>query len=80
MTDHIFNVLPIKLLVNQDGEPNTPHKVETGTKSSVSNPHLLFCSCVVIKATVDVDTKVLNMRYQSQNGFPGISVEIPQHQ
>ena len=26
-TDYIFPVLPIKHLVNQDGEPTTPHKL-----------------------------------------------------
>ena len=51
ITDHIFPVLPVKHLVNQDGEPITPHKLETGTKPSVSNPHVLFCTCVVLKAT-----------------------------
>ena len=30
-TDHIFTVLPIKHLVNQDGEPTTPHKLATAT-------------------------------------------------
>ena len=34
-TDHIFPVLPIKNLVNQDGEPNNLHKLATGTKPSV---------------------------------------------
>ena len=32
------------------------------------------------KATAHVGTKSLNMRYQSQNGFCGIIVGIPQHQ
>ena len=36
-TDHILPVIPIKHLVNQDGEPNITHKLETGTKPSVSN-------------------------------------------
>ena len=30
MTDHIFPVIPMKHLVNQDGEPTTPHKLATG--------------------------------------------------
>ena len=41
-TDHIFTVLPIKHLVNQYGELNTPQKLATGTKHSVSNLHDLF--------------------------------------
>ena len=36
-TDHLFPVIPIKHLVNQDGELTTPHKLETGTKISLSN-------------------------------------------
>ena len=34
-TDHIFPVLPIKDLINEDGDPKTSHKLETGTKPSV---------------------------------------------
>ena len=34
-THQIFTVFPIKYLLNQDGEPTTPHKLETGTKLSV---------------------------------------------
>ena len=49
-------------------------------KPSVSNLHVLLCPCVVQKATADVDTKALNMRHQSQKGFHGIFVGIPQHQ
>ena len=29
-TDHIFPVLPIKDLINEDGDPTTPHKLATG--------------------------------------------------
>ena len=69
MTDHIFTVLTINHLVDQDGEPNTPHKLETGTKPSVSKLRVLFCPCVVRKATAHVETKVLNMSHQPQKGF-----------
>ena len=34
--DHIFTVLPIKDLINKDGDPTMPHKMATGTKPSVS--------------------------------------------
>ena len=46
-TDNILPVLTIKHLVNQDSEPTTPNKLATGTKTSVSNLHILFLSCVV---------------------------------
>ena len=79
-TDHIFPVLPIKDLINKDGNPTTPHKLATGTKPSVSHLRVLFCPCVVQKAMAHVETKTLNMRHQAQKGFCGIFVGIPQHQ
>ena len=36
-TYHIFPVLPIKDLINEDGDPTTPQKLATCTKPSVSN-------------------------------------------
>ena len=56
-TDHIFTVIPIKHLVNQDSESNTPQKMATGTKPSVSNLLVLFFLCNVQKETAHVDTK-----------------------
>ena len=56
-TDHIFPVLPTKYLINEDGDPTTPHKLTTGTKPSVSNLCVLFCPCVVRKGTSHVETK-----------------------
>ena len=41
---------------------------------------MLFCPCIVQKATAHVETKALNMRHQSQKGFHAISVGIPEHQ
>ena len=78
--DHIFPVLPIKDLINEDGDPKTPHKLATGTKPSVSHLRVLFCPCVVRKSTAHVETKKLNMRHQAKKGFRGILVGIPQHQ
>ena len=42
-TDHIFSVLPIKDLINEDGDPTTPQKLAKGTKPSVSHLRVLFC-------------------------------------
>ena len=78
--DHIFPVLPIKYLINEDGDPTTPHKLATGTKPSVSHLCVLFCPCVVRKTTAHVETKTLNMRHQAYKGFRGIFVGFPQHQ
>ena len=79
-TYHIFPVLPIKDIINKDGDPTTPHKLATGTKPSVPYLRVLFFPCVVRKATEHVQTKTLNMRHQSQKGFCGIFVDIPEHQ
>ena len=79
-TDHIFPVLPIKDLINEDGDPKTPHKLATGTKTSVSHLCVLFCPCVAREATAHVGTKVLNKLHQAQKGFCGIFVGIPEHQ
>ena len=40
--DHIFPVIQIKDLINEDGNPTTPHKLTTGTKPSVSHLRMLF--------------------------------------
>ena len=53
-TDQIFPVLPIKYLINEDGDPTTPFKLLTGTKPSVSHLRGLFCPCVARKYTADV--------------------------
>ena len=78
-TDHIFPVLPIKDLINEDGNTTTPYKLSTGKKPSVSHLRVLFCPFVVRKATSHVDTKTLNMCHQAQKGFCGIFVGIPEH-
>ena len=50
-TYHIFPVLPLTYMIKEDGNPTTPFKLATGTKLSVSHLHVLFCPCVVQKAT-----------------------------
>ena len=67
--DYIFEVLPIKDLINEDDDPTMPHKLVTGTKPSVSYLRVLFCPCVVCIATAHVETKMLNMHHQAQKGF-----------
>ena len=78
--DHIFPVLPIKDTINEDSYPIRPYKLATGTKRSVLHLCVLFFPCVVQKGATHVDKKALNMRHQTQKGFRGIFVEIPQHQ
>ena len=74
-TDNILSALPIKHLVNQDGEPTMTQKLATGTKPSVSSLRVLLCPCVVLKATENVEIKSLNMRHQLQTVFCVIFLE-----
>ena len=67
--DYIFLVLTIKDLINKDGNPTTPYKLAACIKPSIPHLHVLFCTCVVRKATVYVGKKVLKMRHQAQNVF-----------
>ena len=67
-TDHIFTVLPIKDIINKDGNPKTPHELATGTKPSVPHLRVLFFPSVVRTATAHIETKTLNMRHQAQKG------------
>ena len=79
-TYHIFLVLPIKDMINEDGDPTTPHALATRTKPTVSHLRNIFCPCVVQKATANVETEALNMCHRPQKGFCGIFVGIPQYQ
>ena len=79
-TYHIFPVLPIKDLINEDGSPNKAFKLATGTIPSISQLCVLFCPCVERKATAHIGTKALNMRHQAQKCFRGTLVRITQHQ
>ena len=79
-TDHFFPIIPIKDMINKDGDPTTTYKLATGTKPTVSNLSVLSCPCIVRKATAHVETKVLNMRHQSQKGFRVMFVGISQYQ
>ena len=74
---HILPVLPIKYLINKDGEPTTPFELATGMKPSISHLRVLFCPCVVQQSTVHVGTKALKMCHQLKNGFRSIFVGIP---
>ena len=78
--DNISLVLPIKDLTNEDGYLTTQFKLATCKEPLVSHSRVLFCPCVVWKATSHVGTKALNMRQQAQKCFRGIFVGIPQYQ
>ena len=75
--DHIFPVLPIKDLINEHGEPNKLFKIATGSNPSVLHLRVLFCPCVVCKATTRVWTKHLNMCHQLKKCFRGIFFGTP---
>ena len=71
-----FSVLKFKDLINEDSKLTTSFKLATGTKPSVSHLRVLFCPCVVPKATAHVDKKALNMCHQVKKGFCGVFVGI----
>ena len=73
-TSHIFPVLPIKDLINKDGDPTILFKLATGMKPSISHLHVLFFPRYVQKATAHIYKNALNMRHQAQKGFRGIFV------
>ena len=75
-TYHIFPVLTIKDLINNDGKPTTSFELATGTKHSVSHLCVFICPCVVQKYTAHVKTNVLNMKHQAQKGFMVSSLEF----
>ena len=74
--DHILRVIQTNYLIYEDGEETTLFKLAMGMEPSVSNLLVLFCPYVVWKATVQVGTKVLNIRHQAQKGFRHIFVGI----
>ena len=78
--DHIFPVLPIKDMINEDGNLTTLFKITTGMKPSVSHLRVLLCPFVVRKSTAHAEKNALNMRHQAQKGFCGIFAGISQHQ
>ena len=80
MAGHILPVLPIKYLINEDGEPTTTYKLATGTKPSILHLRVLFFPCAVRKGTAHVGIKELNIHHQTQKGFRSIFVGITQHQ
>ena len=53
-TYHIFLALPIRDMINKDGNMTTLFKLATGKKISVSHLCVLFCPCIVRKATAYV--------------------------
>ena len=55
-TDHIFPVLPIKDLINEDGDTTRSFKLATVKKPSVSYLCVLFFPCVIWKSTAHVET------------------------
>ena len=65
MIYHIFPLLPVKDLINEDVDPTTPYKLATDTKPSVSHLRVLFCPCVVWKATAHIGEKLLSMHHQA---------------
>ena len=69
MTDHIFPVLPIKDLINEDNDLTTQFKPTKRMKPPLSHLPVLFCPCVVRKASAHVK-KGVKYASPSAKGFP----------
>ena len=67
--DNILPILPIKYMMNKDGDPTTLYELVTGKKPTISYSCVLFCPCVVQKSTTHVGTKALNIFHQAQKCF-----------
>ena len=80
MAYHIFQVLPIKDLINKADKPTTTYKLASGMKSLISNLRVSFCPSIVLISTAHVGKKFLKICHQAQKVFCGIFVGIPQHQ
>ena len=80
MNDHIFTVLKIKHMVNQDGELTIPQNWQIVLNLHYKKHMFVFCPCLVQKATAYNDTNPLNVCCHSQKGFCGIFVGILQNQ
>ena len=74
--DHILLVLPIKVVINKDGNPTMPFKLATCTKPSISHFCYSIYPCVLQKSAAHVGTKASTRRYQAQKGFCGIFTGI----
>ena len=73
-TDHIFQVLQIKDLINKDSNLTTPFKLATGIKYSVSYLRVLFCPGVVQKATAPLEKRGVQYALPSAKRFSQLLV------
>ena len=82
----IFNILPIKNLVDSDGNPTTPFYLFYKVKPSVRKMRVLFCPVVAKvydrqqKNHKTKETHHYNSSTHPQRGVPGIFVGIPRGQ
>ena len=65
-SDSFLPELPIKYQMNKDSKPTNPFKLVTGRKPSIFHLSMLCCPFVVLKSTVHVGKKALDMRHQAQ--------------
>ena len=75
-----FLVIQIKYLRNKDGEPMTPFKLATSTKTSILHLCILFFPYVVQRYNSHIGKKAFSMCHQAKKGFWGILAGIPQNQ
>ena len=73
-----FSVLPVKGLLNKDGNPATPHELFTGEKPCISDFRVFGCPVVVKKYVARIDGNATSN--QTQRGIRGIFIGFPRNQ
>jgi hypothetical protein len=74
----IFNILPVKHLVDEGGTPTTPSQLFLGTKPMLSHFCVLGCPAVAKKWVTHIDNKSVNK--QTESGISGIFLGFPYQQ
>ena len=74
----IFNILPIKGLLNAEGMPSTPTELFTSLKQLIANLRVFGCPVVVKKCEPCLDCKVA--KKVSERGLRAIFIGLPENQ
>jgi hypothetical protein len=68
---HVFNVLPLKVLVMRDGVITAPYELFVGSKPKVSHFRVFGCPCIAKKWTISVDGKPEDNSKGTHRGIRG---------
>jgi hypothetical protein len=74
----VFNILPVKGLINKDGKSATPAEIFYGPKPCIGDFRVFGCPCVLKKWITHFDGKVLTK--QTERGIRGIFIGFANNQ